>query len=86
MQTTAAKATAGDSLVGVFRDVDFALDARRLRSGGQVDRVAEETVAGHLLPDDPCHHLATVYADRDLWTNVCSLNIMALVGERMTDL
>lgn len=60
--------------------------AARLELVGQSDVVAEETVAGHLLPDDPCHHLATVYADRDLWTNVCSLNIMALVGERMTDL
>ena len=66
MQITAATVTAGNSLVGVFRDVDFALDARSLRSGGQVDRVAEETVAGHLLPDDPRHHLPAVYADRDL--------------------
>lgn len=52
--------------VGVFRDVDPALDARRFCAAGYVDSVPEETISGHPISNHTCHHLPRVDSNCDL--------------------
>lgn len=51
------------TVVRRFGDVDLARLTGGLRSAGQVDRVAKQTVARHSLADHSGDHLARVQAD-----------------------